>query len=68
MNSNNSICIVDFCGYIYPGHFPYSVWADYYPDKKVMTFGGEWCEVPDMPCSTKPTEEIAEKWAKLHIK
>ena len=65
--TDNSICIVDFCGYIHPGHFPYSVWADYYPEHHVMTFGGEWQDVPDMPCKREPSEHHAELWAKLHI-
>lgn len=55
-----SICIIDFAGNSRePG-----MWCDYWPERKVVTFGGYWCEVPDMPSDTCPTEDECEEWAR----
>ena len=65
--AEESICIVDFNGYIHPGHFPTSFWADWWVADKVVTFGGDWCDVPDMPSEMEPTEAEVEAWAEKHL-
>ncbi len=61
-----TICVEDFCGYSSPGHFPVSFWADYYPTLGFTRFGGESWNIPDMPCTSEPTEEAIDAWKKLH--
>lgn len=57
-----SICIIDFAGNSRePG-----MWCDYWPEHKVVTFGGYWTAVPNMPSDTLPTEEECEAWAAKH--
>ena len=60
-------CIVDFCGSTtINGHrvYPYSCSADW--DGSRVVFTGAWRDVPDMPCSTEPTEGEVEAWATKH--
>lgn len=63
---DNSVCLVDFNGYTFPGHFPVAYWADYYPDQKAVIFGGDWQTVPDMPSETCPSEEDVHQWVVDH--
>lgn len=56
---SKSTCIIDFAG----NARTCGMWCDYYPDEKVVTFGGYWCLVPDMPAEKEPTEEQCEQWA-----
>lgn len=49
------ICVFDFCGYLEPGHFPISMWADW--DGEEVTFGGEWVNIPPLKTRKKPTEQ-----------
>ena len=56
-----SVCIVDFCGSC--AGLPCSFWADWWTDAKVVTFGGDWYEVPDMPSAEEPTQEAVSEWA-----
>lgn len=61
---SESTCIIDFCGNDRcPGH-----WCDYFPDRKVTTFGGAWgvVGVPDMPSDNEPSEDTCEAWVKQH--
>lgn len=58
--TNNSICLVDFCGYSKPGHFPITYWVDYHPDIKLITFGGEWQEIAPVYSEAEPTEDEIE--------
>lgn len=64
----DDICIEDFCGYISPGHFPYSYAADYCPQDHVVRFTGDWSDVPDMPSETVPDESAVHAWAEKWIK
>ena len=58
---DNSVCVFDFNGYTSPGHFFTSMWADYYPDKGIVVFGGDWDGIPNMISSYEPGEkEILE--------
>jgi len=63
-DKQESICIEDFCGRC--DGFPCSFWADWWVDDKVVTFGGEWGDVPDMPSETEPTNEAVNNWARAH--
>lgn len=58
---DNSICLVDFCGYWKPGHFPTSFWADWYPDTKLIIFGGDWHDINPVYSETEPTDEEIER-------
>jgi len=61
----DSVCIVDFRGNY--NHMPgCSFWADWWIATKVVTFGGEWMDVPDMPSDTEPTQEAVNEWAHAH--
>ena len=64
MEATKSVCIEDFngkcCG------FPTAFWADYWPDDNMVCFGGEWCDIPDMPTDSEPTPRDVNKWAKDH--
>lgn len=58
------VCIVDFCGYSYPGHWPTSFWADW--DGSEVIFGGDWDHIPNMPTDTEPTEQEVDAWVAKH--
>jgi hypothetical protein len=62
-----SVCVFDFCGFIHPGHFPWSAWADYWVESKVCTFGGDWADVPDWYVDSEPSEAAAEAHANAWI-
>ena len=62
---DESVCIVDFCG-TYNHTRKCSFWANWWIAAKVVTFGGEWGEVPDMPSGTEPTPKAVNKWAHTH--
>lgn len=50
---SDSICVYDFAGNSRdPG-----MWADFYPKRKVVVFGGYWSPVPDMPAEDQPSED-----------
>lgn len=53
--NNSPLCIEDFSGYIEPGHFFTQYWADYNPVTGLLSFGGDWSDVPDLLVSSKPT-------------
>lgn len=54
-----SVCIIDFCGNSrQPG-----MWCDYWIEQEIVTFGGYWRPVPDMPSKNAPTEDQCEAWA-----
>lgn len=65
MAHTDSVCIEDFCGRDERG-VPTSFWADYFPTIKTVTFGGDWCDVPDMNSDTEPTEKQVWDWARKH--
>jgi len=44
------------------------MWADYWPAKKVVTFGGDWSEVPDWRVSQQPTEKQVNAHAVSFLK
>lgn len=54
---SESICIVDFCGYTSPSHFPISFWADWQPDTKLITFGGDWYGLPPVYYADTPMDD-----------
>lgn len=56
MMTTETICLIDFCGYSEPGHFPTSYWADWNPATKLITFGGEWQEISPVMSETEPTD------------
>jgi hypothetical protein len=64
---STSICIVDWNGRYKPSGFPGTFWADYWPNEKVVTFGGDWSDVPDMPSAVEPTEQEIWNWIETHI-
>lgn len=53
---NESIYLVDFCGYATYGHLPISFWADWNPLTKLITLGGEWCEIAPITSEVEPTD------------
>lgn len=57
---SGSICLVDFCGYTSPAHFPITYWADWNPETRLITFGGEWCEVAPVLSESEPGEAEIE--------
>jgi len=61
-----SVCVEDFEGYSYPGHFHTAFWADYYPSLGFTRFGGDHWNVPDMPSESEPTECEIDAWTVLH--
>ena len=52
-----SVCVEDFCGYTKVGHFFTQFWAFYFPESKVILFGGDLWEVPPIFSDTEPTEQ-----------
>lgn len=60
-------CIIDFAGSFWAMGMPTaSYWADWIPERKVVSFGGFWANVPDMPAETKPSEEEVYAWEEKH--
>lgn len=55
---DKALCVEDFCGYTTPGHLPVQYWADWCPVTSMVYFGGDWCDVPPLPCAAMPTDEI----------
>ena len=55
MKKMKSVCVIDFCGYAKPGHFPVSYRADY--EEGLVKFGGDWADVPDWVVDHEPTEQ-----------
>lgn len=55
---SNNICITSFqkCDK------SVLLWADWHPDEKVVKFGGDWRDIPDMPAETCPSEEEVTIW------
>lgn len=66
--TNESVCIVDFCGYQSPGHFPRSFSCDWFPEEQLAYFTGDWGvdELPAMTSKQEPTEKQVLEWAKKH--
>ena len=60
--TGENICIEDFAGNNRQPGF----WADWWPARSVVTFGGAWFDVPDMPSATRPTDSDCMAWANLH--
>lgn len=56
----DSICLIDFCGYTSPSHFPISFWCDWNPQTGLITFGGEWQEIDPVYSATEPSEAEIE--------
>lgn len=71
-STDDSVCVMDFAGsYNSKKHgriYPFNCWADWYPQKKVVVFGGAYADVPDMPAAKEPTEAAVERWVKKHWK
>ena len=61
----NSICIEDFCGFA-SNHIPCQFWADYFPDEKLVKFGGDWEGVSDMFSQEIPNDQTVWDWVKIH--
>lgn len=60
-------CIIDFAGSCWPLSLPTASYrADWIPERKVVSFGGFWANVPDMPAETKPSEEEVIAWEEKH--
>ena len=54
--SEKHVCVEDFCGSCGP-YYPVQFWADWYPERKVVEFGGLWNHIPDYHTgNTCPTE------------
>ena len=65
MDGKESICIVDFNGH--DEHWlPTAFWADWFIEEKEVTFGGEWCDIPDMPSNVEPSEDDVYNWVNRH--
>lgn len=60
---SESTCLIDFCGYSEPGHYPISYWADWNPATKLVTFGGEWYEVAPVLSEIEPDDAEIEALA-----
>lgn len=58
---DNCICVFDLCGNVYQ----FAKYADYYPDKGVTIFGGEWEDVPALLSDHAPTESEIYAWVNL---
>ena len=58
--STATICIIDFCGYFEPGHMPTTFWADWHPETKLITFGGDWWEIAPVLSETEPSDDEIE--------
>ena len=55
------LCVIDFTGFIEPGHFTTSYWADYDKVKHVVHFGGDWSDIKHMKTSRLPSSsEVAQ--------
>jgi len=67
MKKEDSVCIEDFCGYAEPGHFFTQFWADYYPSEKVVRFGGDWREIPNLKATRKPSLALVHRWVKASM-
>lgn len=69
---DDSVCVMDFAGSYtskkYGRIYPFNCWADWYPQKKAVVFGGAYADVPDMPATKEPTEAAVERWVKKHWK
>jgi hypothetical protein len=63
---DNSVCVIDFCGFTYPGHFPVDYAAWYHPDDKEVWFYGDLESVPNMPSDTCPSEHDVWQWVSDH--
>lgn len=64
MTTQIDVCIEDFNGTAEYG-YPVAYWADW--NGAVVTFGGDWGDVPNMPAKTQPTVEQVHAWADAHI-
>jgi hypothetical protein len=54
-----SVCIVDFAGnYNTPGF-----WADWFPEEKILHFGGAWGWYDPIYCPKEPTEDFVYQYA-----
>ena len=62
MTNETSVCIIDFAG----NNRQPGCWCDYYPENGVTTFGGFWCEVPDLITKRQPSEQKCEAHAKKY--
>lgn len=48
------ICLEDFCGR-WGNFYPVQFWADFDPETRIVSFGGEWADIPDW-VTPQPTE------------
>ena len=67
--------IVDFDGYISPGHYPFSFWVTYNHKRKYVKFYGDLSDIPSIKMDWEPEPEevwmiIEEylKWEELQEK
>ncbi len=58
------VCVEDFFGRMGTGLVEF--WADYFPEKHVTVFGGDWSDVPNLLGAVQPTEEEVWAWARRH--
>lgn len=61
------VCIEDFCG-TDERCYPKEYWADWCSECHIVTFGGEWNDIPSMQSETEPTSEQVHVWAEFFIK
>lgn len=62
----DSVCITDFCGRHRPSGLPTSFWADWDRKTGLVTFGGEWSDVPPMKSAKEPTKATVYRHAWKH--
>lgn len=56
MRCDDWICVYDICaGNCYP--FPANLYADWSPSQKLLRFGGNWSDIPDVPMDHEPSED-----------
>jgi hypothetical protein len=64
--SEEHVCIEDFCGRVGP-YYPVQFWADWYPVRSRVEFGGLWNHIPDMTkVTTCPNEKEILDWVHEH--
>lgn len=60
---NKDVCVYDLCD----GRAMKDYWADYCPETKLTTFGGNgWFNIPQMYSEHEPTESEVSAWAHAH--
>lgn len=60
------VCVYDFGGTCSLLHHVVNLTAWWSPSRKIVAFGNNWHDVPDMPASSEPTEAAVDRWVREH--